>query len=602
MLSEKLYQCRIHKKMSLDTLADKLGVSRQAVQKWESGVTKPTIENLLALSEIFNVSLDYLCGNYRLMHEEGFRMGYEITPSFEKQPTWECYSKELEVEYRQSVEEGKDIEAFKELFSEVSSLPDGKYKDKIADVLFEIVTQAPQRADYKYTEPSDLGRIRQFTKPYDLPMPLPDDDILLDKILGGWLGRVCGCFLGKPVEGIMEPELRKILKRTGNYPMHRYIDKEECTEEVMDGLNWNIAACAYPRDYGKMPCDDDTNYTIMGYKIIERYGKDFTAENVASMWLATQVKNAYCTAERVAYRNFVNGYLPPESAEYKNPYREWIGAQIRGDFFGYFNPCNPRMAAEMAHRDASISHIKNGIYGEMFVSAMIAAAFSTKNPEEVIRCGMAEIPSTSRLYEAIEKVLEGYEKPGTYTVKLTAVDSEGEKVELSREVAVSVGKASTQTIICSVTAPTGGGSKNIGVICDGVVPNASSANDSMQYDTFIYTEENYRRSVYIGYVYKQEKQISTVSFTEGNHFGNGGWFADGTLSVEVLKDGVWQKAEATVSPAYPNGNALSSFGKGYETYVLTLKTPGSFSGVRLIGIAGGGVRGGFISCSELAVS
>ena len=62
----------------------------------------------------------------------------------------------------------------------------------------------------------------------------------------------------------------------------------------------------------------------------------------------------------------------------------------------------------MAHRDASISHIKNGIYGEMFVSAMIAAAFSTKNPEEVIRCGMAEIPSTSRLYEAIEKVLEGY--------------------------------------------------------------------------------------------------------------------------------------------------------------------------------------------------
>lgn len=408
MLSEKLYQCRIHKKMSLDTLADKLGVSRQAVQKWESGVTKPTIENLLALSEIFNVSLDYLCGNYRLMHEEGFRMGYEITPSFEKQPTWECYSKELEVEYRQSVEEGKDIEAFKELFSEVSSLPDGKYKDKIADVLFEIVTQAPQRADYKYTEPSDLGRIRQFTKPYDLPMPLPDDDILLDKILGGWLGRVCGCFLGKPVEGIMEPELRKILKRTGNYPMHRYIDKEECTEEVMDGLNWNIAACAYPRDYGKMPCDDDTNYTIMGYKIIERYGKDFTAENVASMWLATQVKNAYCTAERVAYRNFVNGYLPPESAEYKNPYREWIGAQIRGDFFGYFNPCNPRMAAEMAHRDASISHIKNGIYGEMFVSAMIAAAFSTKNPEEVIRCGMAEIPSTSRLYEAIEKVLEGY--------------------------------------------------------------------------------------------------------------------------------------------------------------------------------------------------
>ena len=151
-------------------------------------------------------------------------MGYEITPSFEKQPTWECYSKELAVEYRQSVEEGKDIEAFKELFSEVTSLPDGKYKDNIADVLFELVTQSPQRADYKYIEPSDLGRIRQFTKPYDLPMSLPDDDILLDKILGGWLGRVCGCFLGKPVEGIMEPELRVSAgKNRGGHP-HRRAD------------------------------------------------------------------------------------------------------------------------------------------------------------------------------------------------------------------------------------------------------------------------------------------------------------------------------------------------------------------------------------------
>ena len=247
---------------------------------------------------------------------------------------------------------------------------------------------------------------------------------------------------------------------------------------------------------------------------------------------------------------------------------------------------------------------EKGLYAEFSVKtnpngSVSASLFTYGTPHEVVKTSFDM--GDGRVLDSVPAEYF-YEKPGTYTVKLTAVDSEGEKVELSREVAVSVGKASTQTIICSVTAPTGGGSKNIGVICDGVVPNASSANDSMQYDTFIYTEENYRRSVYIGYVYKQEKQISTVSFTEGNHFGNGGWFADGTLSVEVLKDGVWQKAEATVSPAYPNGNALSSFGKGYETYVFTLKTPGFFSGVRLIGIAGGGVRGGFISCSELAVS
>ena len=59
-LNEKLRQLRRAKGLSQEALAEKLGLSRQAVAKWESGASRPSTENLLALAGIFGVSLDEL--------------------------------------------------------------------------------------------------------------------------------------------------------------------------------------------------------------------------------------------------------------------------------------------------------------------------------------------------------------------------------------------------------------------------------------------------------------------------------------------------------------------------------------------------------------
>lgn len=60
MFSDKLQMLRKNHYLSQEQLADKLGVSRQSVSKWESGQGYPEIEKLLALSDYFKVSLDYL--------------------------------------------------------------------------------------------------------------------------------------------------------------------------------------------------------------------------------------------------------------------------------------------------------------------------------------------------------------------------------------------------------------------------------------------------------------------------------------------------------------------------------------------------------------
>ena len=64
----------------------------------------------------------------------------------------------------------------------------------------------------------------------------------------------------------------------------------------------------------------------------------------------------------------------------------------------------------MAWRDASVSHTKNGIYGEMFVSAMLAVAAETDGIRDIILGGLAQIPYTSRLYESITFVLDSFER------------------------------------------------------------------------------------------------------------------------------------------------------------------------------------------------
>ena len=59
-LSEKIAYCRRRNGLSQEELAEKIGVSRQAVSKWETGEAQPEIGKLRQLSDAFGVSTDWL--------------------------------------------------------------------------------------------------------------------------------------------------------------------------------------------------------------------------------------------------------------------------------------------------------------------------------------------------------------------------------------------------------------------------------------------------------------------------------------------------------------------------------------------------------------
>lgn len=337
----------------------------------------------------------------------------KIQPDYSGEYYWGSYCKTLDIELKQCIDEGLDITDFELLFKKAIEMPYSKEQADLADEIFEKIINADIRSDYKYNEPSDLDGIKALRKPYTYKKIVIDDNLLYKKIKGAWYGRICGCLLGKPLEGIKKGELYTLLTSTNNYPLSRYVVSSDITEEMIGSYDFWLKDKAWADVIEYAPVDDDTTYTVLSQILIEKFGHDFTSKDVAKLWLQSQPIEKYFTAEKSAYRNFINGYAPPHSAIYKNPYREWIGAQIRGDYFGYITPGNKELGAEYAFRDASISHTKNGIYGEMFVSAMISVAADADNVSDVIKAGLSEIPHTSRLYEAVYDIINKYENGGS---------------------------------------------------------------------------------------------------------------------------------------------------------------------------------------------
>ena len=241
----------------------------------------------------------------------------------------------------------------------------------------------------------------------DLPTtwPFPTGPASHDRIHGAWLGRSAGCLLGKPVEKIPREGIREILTATGRWPLNDWFTAKGLPAEVGERWPWNrrSAGTSLAENIDGMPEDDDLNYPLLALRLLEIHGRDFTSADVAQAWLDQLPAGRVFTAERVAYRNLLLGLAPPESARRHNPFREWIGAQIRTDVYGWVNPSRPDLAAAMARRDAVVSHVRGGVHGAVWAAALAAAAPVATSIEQVLDAGEAVLPPASRFAAAVRE-------------------------------------------------------------------------------------------------------------------------------------------------------------------------------------------------------
>ncbi len=290
--------------------------------------------------------------------------------------------------------------------------------DRLAHIAAQLA-KLERDPDWPYDEPEDehvLLDIAATVAPVDV-----DTHRLPDRIYGAWLGRTVGNTLGKPVEGLTRAQLGLYLRAVGQLPQTGYLPLLEVLPEGVPALHPSASIASAGR-FVDVPRDDDIDWTILALLVLETHGRHFTTDQIAAAWLDRVPFTQTYTAERAAYRNLIRGLSPPDTARTDNPYREWIGALIRGDAFGYVSPGDPAEAARMALVDARLSHRANGTYGEMWAAALVASALCVDTAAEALGLARGVVPPRSRLADAIDHVVALRDRGAGHSDALDWVD------------------------------------------------------------------------------------------------------------------------------------------------------------------------------------
>lgn len=244
-------------------------------------------------------------------------------------------------------------------------------------LIFKGLAEAPKNLEDPYWNYPQYESFQQYEAavvfPESIAMELADGEIM-EKLHAAWSAQIAGGALGTELEGYTTDNIRKTFGEV--------------------------------RHYLRKPSthNDDSLFELAFLDALVKWGKAVTADDIALEWVRN-ITYAW-SAEEIALKNLKRGIFPPDSARVNNPWNEWIGAQMRGSVCGLVAPGNPRLAARLAWLDGSISHVNNGILGEVFNALLVSLAWTNPSVRDILRQSIELLPKDSEYYSVVQFALE----------------------------------------------------------------------------------------------------------------------------------------------------------------------------------------------------
>jgi len=153
--------------------------------------------------------------------------------------------------------------------------------------------------------------------------------------------------------------------------------------------------------------NDDLEMQLIWLKALEEVGPRLDAQDLAPYWLDHIGYN--WDEYGLSKTNLRLGLLPPVSGAYNNWFRDCMGCPIRSEIWACVAPGAPRVAVQYAYQDAICDHAGGeSVYGELFNTAVEAAAFVVSDREQLIDIGLSYVPPQSKTAIAIRAALDAH--------------------------------------------------------------------------------------------------------------------------------------------------------------------------------------------------